>query len=375
MEEKKEPTKWEKYAKGKKPSMKRRCNLNDYCDRGIYMITIAIEGRRPLLGRLAGDTPEEAYVVLSAFGERVKTYWMAIPQFYPQIEVVMLCMMPDHIHGILFVHERIERHLGHVINGFKTGCRKAAREMGIIAAALPLSTERKEERKEEKEGSVEYTAAVPQLSKQPSRQPSKERSQYDRHHGLLWEENYNDRILQGRGQLNAMFRYLQDNPRRLWIKRNHPEFFKTQQDIIIGGQSVSVMGNRFLLDSPNKVAVKCSRRMTDDEIGHATKRFLMMAQRGAVLVSPRISPGEKAVMDMIQEAGFPFIQLLENGFSPMWKPGGEMFNACANGQVLLVAPWPYHSDRNTITRDQCNRLNDLAALICSMPPSPYIILT
>jgi len=45
MEEKKEPTKWEKYAKGKKPSMKRRCNLNDYCDRGIYMITIAIEGR------------------------------------------------------------------------------------------------------------------------------------------------------------------------------------------------------------------------------------------------------------------------------------------------------------------------------------------
>ena len=105
--------------------------------------------------------------------------------------------------------------------------------------------------------------------------------------------------------------------------------------------------------------------MTDDEIEHATKRFLMMAQRGAVLVSPRISPGEKAVMDMIQEAGFPFIRLLENGFSPMWKPGGAMFSACASGQVLLVAPWPHHSDRHTITRDQCNCLNDLATLICS----------
>ena len=92
----------------------------------------------------------------------------------------------------------------------------------------------------------------------------------------------------------------------------------------------------------------------------------MMAQRGAVLVSPRISQGEKDVMDMIQEAGFPFIQLLENGFSPFWKPGGEMFNACASGQVLLVAPWPYHSDHRTITRDQCLRLNDLAALICTM---------
>ena len=223
--------------------------------------------------------------------------------------------MPDHLHGIIHVNDRLPRHLGHVINGFKVGCNRVAKGMSLSP---------------------------------------------------LWEEGYNDRILQGRGQLNAMFRYLQDNPRRLWIKRNHPEFFKTQQDIIIGGQSVSVMGNRFLLDSPNKAVVKCSRKMTDDEIGHATKRFLMMAQRGAVLVSPRISPGEKAVMDMIQEAGFPFIQLLENGFSPMWKPGGEMFNACANGQVLLVAPWPYHSDRSTITRDQCNRLNDLAALICSM---------
>ena len=163
-----------------------------------------------------------------------------------------------------------------------------------------------------------------------------------------------------------MFRYLQDNPRRLWTKRNHPEFFKAQQDIIIGGQNVTVMGNRFLLDSPNKVVVKCSRKITDEELEHTMTRCLMMAQRGAVLVSPRISPGEKAVMDMVHEAGFPFIQLLENGFSPMWKPGGEMFNACASGQVLLVAPWPYHSDRHTITRDQCIRLNDLAALICTM---------
>ena len=195
--------------------------------------------------------------------------------------------MPDHLHGIIQVTERLPRHLGHVINGFKIGCNRVARELSLSP---------------------------------------------------LWEEGYNDRILQGRGQLNAMFRYLEDNPRRLWTKRNHPEFFKAQQDIIIGGQNVTVMGSRFLLDSPNKVAVKCSRKMTDEELEHTMTRCLMMAQRGAVLVSPRISPGEKAVMDMVHEAGFPFIQLLENGFSPMWKPGGEMFNACASGQVLLVAP-------------------------------------
>ena len=162
-----------------------------------------------------------------------------------------------------------------------------------------------------------------------------------------------------------MFQYLKDNPRRLWVKRNNPEWFKTQQDIKIGDHSVTVMGNKFLLDNPNKVAVKCHRDMSDQEMERTITRFLMMAQRGAVLVSPRISPVEKTVMDMIQAAGFPFIQLLGNGFSPMWKPGGEMFEACARGQMLLVAPWPYNSRRHTISRDQCNRLNDLAALIAS----------
>ena len=301
---------------GRHQSMKRRHDHHDYQSPCIYMITLAIKGRRPLLGSVNGpdESHPQPWFSPSPLGDRITQCWREIPQYYPQIRMLALQLMPDHLHGIIHVTDRLPRHLGHVINGFKVGCNRAARELSLSP---------------------------------------------------LWEEGYNDRILQGRGQLNAMFHYLKDNPRRLWTKRNHPEFFKTQQEVMIGDQSVTVMGNRFLLDSPNKVVVKCSRKMTDAEIETATTRFLMMAQRGAVLVSPRISPGEKAVLDMVQAAGFPFIQLLENGFSPMWKPGGEMFNACANGQVLLIAPWPYHSGHHTITRDQCNRLNDLATLICS----------
>ena len=281
------------------------------------MVTLAIKERRPLLGTVCGpdDSHSRPWFNSSPLGDLIAQCWREIPQFYPQVRLLALQLMPDHLHGIIHVTNRLPRHLGHVVNGFKVGCNRVAR-------ALELAP--------------------------------------------LWEEGYNDRILQGKGQLNAMFKYLEDNPRRLWTKRNHPEFFKTQQEVMIGDQSVTVMGNRFLLNSPNKVAVKCHRDMTEEEKERTIARFLMMAQRGAVLVSPRISPGEKAVMDMIQAAGFPFIQLLENGFSPYWKPGGEMFNACASGQVLLVAPLPYHSDRHIITRDQCNHLNGLAALICSM---------
>lgn len=301
---------------GRHQSMKRRHDHHDYQLPCIYMITLVIKDRRPLLGAVCGsdDIHQQPWFKPSPLGERIAQCWREIPQHYPQVRLLAVQLMPDHLHGIIHVTEQLPRHLGHVINGFKVGCNRVAKEMSLSP---------------------------------------------------LWEEGYNDRILQGRGQLNKMFQYLQDNPRRLWTTRNKPEFFKTQQDII-GDKSVTVMGNLFLLNSPNKVAVKCSRKLSKEEIERTTTRHLMMAQRGAVMVSPRISPGEKSVIDMVQASGFPFILILENGFSPMWKPGGEMFDACASGQVLLVAPWPYHSDRRTITRDQCNQLNDLAALICSL---------
>ena len=35
-------------------SMKRRCPWHDYHGKGTYMLTLVVEGRMPLLGRLAG---------------------------------------------------------------------------------------------------------------------------------------------------------------------------------------------------------------------------------------------------------------------------------------------------------------------------------
>ena len=61
----------------------------------------------------------------------------------------------------------------------------------------------------------------------------------------LWEEGYNDRILTGKGQLKDWVNYLHDNPRRLWVKRNHPEWFTAQHGITIGSTTATVMGNQF----------------------------------------------------------------------------------------------------------------------------------
>ena len=134
---------WEQYQKHKpyagekKPSMLRRRIGHDYESRCMYMITMTVEGRRPLLGRLVGkaDAPtgsiDEPRVELTLLGEKVRECWMNIEQYHPQIQAVRLQIMPDHLHGILFVKEKMDYHLGQVINGFKVGCNKAYRELGF----------------------------------------------------------------------------------------------------------------------------------------------------------------------------------------------------------------------------------------------------
>ena len=302
-----------------KPSMKRRMPGHDYHGVAIYMVTLCIEGRRPLLGTLCppDDHHVAPWINLSPLGQQVKQAWLNIPKFHPEVKLLAFQPMPDHIHGIIHVTRPMNCHLGRVILGFKKGCYNALH---------------------------------------PTAQPGEKLDS-------LWEEGYNDRILHGAGQLKRWYNYLDNNPHRLWTKRNAPAFFTTHTNITIGDTPVTTMGNRFLLDFPDKVNVKCSRSLTQDQIQAECQRYLTLASRGAVLVSPCISPGEKEVMGFAFQAGFPIIILIENGFAPMQKPSGRQFDACAQGRLLIIAPWPHHNERRRITRDQCNFLNNLAHLI------------
>ena len=136
-----------KFAGEKKASMKRRDEQHDYKERRIYMITLEVEGRRPLFGRLVGNpfaergSKDAPRIELTELGKAVQSEWMGIHGYYPQIEVRAVQMMPDHMHGILFVTAPLPVHLGQVISGFKAGCRKAQRRIAAVAAAKPQLTE------------------------------------------------------------------------------------------------------------------------------------------------------------------------------------------------------------------------------------------
>lgn len=343
-ERKKRHIEWSKKQE-KKPSMKRRCDEHDYTQRGIYMITMATEGRLPLFGTLKGNPlatsgDDKPQVILSVLGERLKDSWKDIPAHYPEVSVIKLCVMPDHIHGVLFVKEKMPHHLGTIINGFKAGTRKAARELGVITATMSPSTE---------PAPVRYTEAPPQ-SKKPQ--------------GVLWEPGYNDRILLQEGQLQRMLNYLDDNPRRLLLKHAHPQYFKPLGKLTVAGLEMEAMGNPNVLKNPIKLQVQCSRHLYPNEIEQRKQYFLKAAKQGAIIVSPCISPGEKEIATAILEAQLPLIVLLLKGFPPFFKPQPHYLIACAEGRLLMISPYPWQNEKIDNMRQRCLQLNDIAAEIC-----------
>ena len=338
-----------RFAGEMKPSMKRRCEGHDYEARQMYLITITVEGRRPLLGRVVGNPEAEEgaqdapHIELSPLGKEFEHEWMAIPLYHPEVNVLALQIMPDHLHSILFVKERMPQHLGHIIKGFKASTNKAYRRLIAPRVTSHLVCC----------DAVATNVTVPALRPHP-----------DRKHGLLWSIGYTDGILGRRGQLDNWFTYLRDNPRRLLMKRLHPEFFRVQRNVKVGIYEFSAIGNRYLLTHPVRLQVQCSRRLTETEIAQQKAYYLEQAKRGAVLVSPSISPGEKTIMRAAFDAGCPLILLQENGFTDLAKPGGARFDACAEGRLLILAPWEHHNQRLTIQRNQCLSLNEMARVVC-----------
>ena len=224
----------------------------------------------------------------------------------------------------------MEKPLGKVLLGVKQACNQAFRKL------MP----------------VEFVAVAQQYAQQ------------SRENGLLFAKGFNDQILLRDGQLEQWLNYLKDNPRRLLMKRENPDLFRIQRGLTFAGLSFSAIGNRFLLERPLKIQVQCSRSISEEEIKGKMNECLRAAQQGAVLVSPAISKGEKAIMRAAFEEGLPLIYLQENGFTDLAKPGGLRMDACAKGQLLILAPWEHHNEKITIKREQCMKLNEMARAIC-----------
>ena len=350
-----------------------RSFTHDYRSPHIYLITVTVVDRQPVLSTVSG-TVEQPRVELTEVGKAVKREIFAIEKRHPQVKVLFNIIMPDHVHLILHVLERLPEKmpLGNIVAAWKQACGKAfsallaAGKVQVIGdlkavgcgACCDLKVAHLDGQQQE------YNSLPP--SEASFRSPQNAHTQENKlPYHQLFSKGFNDSILSGRHQLTHMMAYVKDNPRRLLVKRLHKELFAIRRGISVAGMTFDAVGNIALLQKV-KVAVHCRSKWTESEQKAYAKKCILAAEKGAVLVGAFISKTEKEIEQTATERRLPIIRLVENGFDDLYKPVGQDFDSCAEGLLLLLAPWPYHSGYRKITREQCQQMNEMAEAIAGI---------
>lgn len=306
----------------------------DFQGRAIHQLTLVTTGRKPSLGSLVipNNDPEKAYIKRTPIGQMVAEEIERIPTYKDasNIEIYRYVIMPDHIHILLHVHERLPKHLGQYVRWFKHQCTTGSQLFAAIPANNPASD-------------CSLLGAIP-----PSNHPTDRCSLLAATPAsscTLFAPEYHTRTLSGRNQLSHMAHYIDDNPKRLAIKRLNPDLFRIKQNYHFGNIPCVVLGNIFLANDPQRAVLQCSRKLTQEQIDTLREECLAEAANGTVYISGAISEGEKQICRALREAGFPLIIIMVEGFpepdSPHYKyfkPQGVYFKACAAAKLLLVQP-------------------------------------
>ena len=316
----------------------RRMYGHDYAVPGTYEVTMVVAGRLPVFGEIVGTTKaggDKPRLKPSLLGQTVLDNEIPkIHHFYPMVDVWQVCLMPDHLHLIIRISQPLPKgkHLGIVIGAFKGGVSRAWWNKGATVSAASATE----------------------------------------HHPPLFEPNYNDHILMRDGQLDNWKRYLRDNPLRFMMRQEFPDLFQRAFCIAIGGTRYSAFGNMLLLRQPEKHQVMFHRRTngvpTEDTEFWQTEnqRLISAANSGDVLVTPGVSECEKRIKKIALEQKLRLIHVQAVPIRRYWKPERSRFIACANGTLLILAPWPEDMPSFKSDYERFHYLNELTRTICAI---------
>jgi REP element-mobilizing transposase RayT len=72
----------------------------DYSQTGAYFVTIVTWHREFLFGHIVNGE-----MIVSRYGEIVQKWWKEIPVHFENVETGAFAIMPNHVHGIILIHE------------------------------------------------------------------------------------------------------------------------------------------------------------------------------------------------------------------------------------------------------------------------------
>ncbi len=379
------------------PDALKRNPLNDYTE-GWFHVTLNVRGEAPVLGYVIGDpdapdgSANAPQCVLTELGRKVEESWQRNPSVYPGVENVEFQVMPEHVHGLLHLKAENKRHLGDIIKGFMIGCTHGYWD----TLGIPW-----------REMTYERGVRTPEYN---------DRDHTRSYRGpALMVRGYNDVEAVTEEEIEIKRQYIRNNPRKRLIARSMPDRFRVVrnqrsnnwtltralaavatdpwvgrnpdkcralQDNIYkrlkrhpdseGVLAIDYVGNRELLSAERKVSLICHR--ADVNLFEKQKAAVMQAAReGAVVVSAFVSPKERDIMKQLMLEQLPFVELMDNGFSDRYKPGGKAFYSTAENRHVQMSCWTYlylpeqrdgNGNRLTaLSREMCLVMNELVRII------------
>ena len=318
--------------------------LKKACGAGLAGPFSAIEG-----GEVAANGLTRAFEgVIRRFHE---TWYCIEPIRY-------FVIMPDHIHLIIKIRD-IEKRVSLAVVVRQLIKRLEAAAQDRAAAEQPLQNRAT--------GAAEAAAQNRAAAEQPLQNRAAGGAQG---HGVLraalraavFEFEWHDWIVKKEGQLATFTRYIFENPRRAWLRRQNRQYFTRLRRVAFAGREWFAYGNAALLELPVVEPFRCSRKWAKD--GLEWREAVAAASRigpGGAGVGTFMSPCEKECGNAIYKAGGALVVLAPEGFGEGWHPPRNKEALCAKGRMLFLSLYPASATRpdNATLYRRCHEMGDL----------------
>jgi REP element-mobilizing transposase RayT len=111
----------------------------DYSTPGYYFFTVVIKDRENLLGQIEdtnsklseNNSEENPFypMILNDYGNIILECWKDLPNHYPNCNLDMFVIMPNHIHGIINIREQDGHSLSEIIRALKSYSARRINEL------------------------------------------------------------------------------------------------------------------------------------------------------------------------------------------------------------------------------------------------------
>lgn len=192
-----------KYDPNKHHRHSTRLKQYDYTASGAYFITLCTHQRECLFGEIVDGSMQ-----LNPLGLVVEAHWQNLSKYHPRLRLDEFVVMPNHMHGILFLVNEVDPAVGAGFGDHLDGLtdNTLAKPAPTDAALLTQGHSISEIIRGFKTFSARQINQIRHIKGVP-----------------VWQRNYYDRIIRNEASLQQIRQYIQNNPLSWQQDQLHPD--------------------------------------------------------------------------------------------------------------------------------------------------------